>query len=120
VGGHTVDAGRLGMAQLLDHGPPPTGVVVASVLAAVGAMAAAQERGLRVPEDLSVVGFHDVFFAPLLTPPLSVVHLPLDQLGSRGVERLLATIDAPSTSGHETVDAVPELIRRRSTAPPAG
>lgn len=116
-GGHTTDSGRRAMTALLDAGHRPTAIVAASVLAATGAQAALQERGRRVPDDVSVIGCQDVEFASYLTPSLTVVRLPLEELGEAAVEHLLATIDG-SRPGHRVVGGTcPQLLIRGSTAP---
>lgn len=116
-GGHTTDSGRRAMTALLDAGHRPTAVVAASVLAAIGAQAALQQRGWRVPDDVSVIGCQDVEFASYLTPSLTVVRLPLEELGEAAVEHLLATIDG-SRPGHRVVGGTcPQLLIRGSTAP---
>lgn len=120
TGGHTSASGRDAMRALLRRGSLPTGIVAASVLAAVGAMAAAQEAGVSVPGDLSMVGFHDVFFAEFMTPALTVVRLPLRKLGEVSVERLLAAIAEKDGQDHQVIgEPAPEIVVRGSTAPPA-
>ena len=74
------------------------------------------ERGIRVPEDVSVAGFDDIAVAELTSPPLSSVRVPLRELGRRGfaaVERILAG----SEPGNELLPT--EVVLRASTAPPA-
>jgi LacI family transcriptional regulator len=118
TGGHTAENGGEAMARLLRRADgAPSAVVSASVLAAVGALGAARTAGVDVPGELSIVGCHDVFFAPYLSPPLTVVRLGLRELGRAAVERLLVQLDLRGT-GHETVlDPAPELVARGSTAP---
>lgn len=117
-GGHTVASGRAAMQGLLSQASPPTGVVAASVLAGVGALVAARDAGLDVPRDVSVVGVHDVFFAELLTPALTVVRLPLGRLGEVAVERLAGLIAGEAASKPQLLldDPAPELVLRGSTA----
>jgi LacI family transcriptional regulator len=117
-GGHTVASGRAAMEVLLSQPLPPTGVVAASVLAGIGALTATRDAGLGVPDDLSIVGVHDVFFAEFLTPALTVVRLPLGHLGEVAVERLVAMIDGDDASQPHLLldDPAPELVLRGSTA----
>lgn len=115
-GGHTTADGQRAMDRL--EPGAATGVVVSNVLAAVGAMSSARERGLRVPGDVSVVAVHDVFFAPHLTPPLTVVRMPLRELGRRSAAALLRQLGG-EPAPHEVVDdPPPELVVRGSTGPP--
>ncbi len=102
--------------ELLDLPGPPTAVFAASDLQAFGVIEAARDRGLSVPEDLSVMGFDDIDVSPYLG--LSTVRQPLYQSGRRAAEMLLCLL-----SGDEEVPASVELplevVERRSTAPPA-
>jgi DNA-binding LacI/PurR family transcriptional regulator len=109
------------MRELLSRGELPTAVFAGNVLAAVGAISACSEAGIRVPEDMSIIGMHDVFVAEHLVPKLTVVKLPLREMGARAVSLLLS--QSPESRGrHETIrDPAPEVIVRASTsAPPSG
>ena len=107
--------GHVAATRLLRLDPRPTALFVANVRAAIGAMAAASRLGLAVPGDLSIVGFHDAPFASYLSPPLTTVRMPLQEMGHQAVANLLALL------GGETVDDVmvatpPELVVRSSTS----
>ncbi|MFE0025587.1 LacI family DNA-binding transcriptional regulator [Amycolatopsis sp. NPDC059021] len=118
AGGHTTDAGGVALAKLLAASPDVTAIVVSNVLSAVGAMTAARVAGLDVPRDLSIVALHDVFFAEHLSPPLTVVRLPLRELGRRSVAAILRQLDG-APPRHEVIrEPAPELVIRGSTAPP--
>ena len=91
----------------------PTAVFAANDSMAVGALSAFQEAGLRVPEDVAVVGFDDVPIARYVTPPLSTVHVDLGGLGRRAVELLLEALrNGGRSARHEVVPA--GLVVRRS------
>jgi DNA-binding LacI/PurR family transcriptional regulator len=105
------------MQRLLALREPPTAVVVWSLAAAVGALAAAKRSGLDVPRDLSIVGFHDVPLAAYLDPPLTTVRMPLAELAERAVEMLLAIVEGARVRS-QIVQTPPELVVRASTAPP--
>ena len=85
---------------------------------AIGAMRAARELGLRVPDDLSIVGFDDVDLAALVDPPLTTVHQPIRQKGSDAVRLLLSEVDAgpERTPEHRRLET--RLVVRGSTGPP--
>jgi LacI family transcriptional regulator len=117
-GGHTPESGRVGMRRLLAAGRRPTAVFVSTVLAAVGAMTGARAAGLQMPGDLSIVGFHDVFFAENLVPPLTVVRLALREMGELAVQALLDQLDGRPARHLVVTDPPPQLIIRGSTAPP--
>jgi LacI family transcriptional regulator len=80
------------MQRLLTVPDPPTAVFAVNDLAAAGALNALAEAGLRVPEDVSVIGFNDIFQRARLSPQLSSVQAPSRALGTQAAERLLAMI----------------------------
>ena len=117
-GGHTADGGHAGMRRLLESAERPTAVFAGNVLAAVGAISACHEASVRVPEEMSIIGMHDVFLAEHLVPKLTVVKLPLREMGARAVA-LLLSLSAETGAVHETItDPAPLVIVRESTAPP--
>ena len=111
VGGATAAAG------LLDLTPRPTAIVAANAVAALGAMAAVRSHGLSVPEDVSVVGLHDIPLAAYMNPALTTVRMPLAELGSRSVDMILSMINGAQPA-HVMVATPPELIVRGSVRPP--
>ena len=111
------DGGRRAAYQLLQEKDLPTAVVVANDLMALGAMQEFKAAGLRVPQDISIVGFDDIAFAALSEPPLTTVCSPRVEIGRRAVEALMTTIDHPNGQGVE-VRIPTYLMKRSSTAPP--
>jgi len=87
---------------------------VGNDLMAVGAMRAFAEAGLRMPEDVSIVGYDDAVFAPYLSPPLTTVRQEFDILGRECVEYLVSLIEDSRTPIQQRV-LYPELIVRQST-----
>jgi LacI family transcriptional regulator len=85
-------------------------------IAAVGAIRALHEAGLRVPDDVSVIGFDDVLSAPFGIPSLTTVRQPLREMGKVGAEFLLNRISHPKAPHPEQVILQPELVIRESTA----
>jgi DNA-binding LacI/PurR family transcriptional regulator len=75
------DSGRAALRQLLALPEPPTAVFCYNDRQALGAMRAARERGLRIPQDISLCGFDDLFFAPFLDPPLTTIRQPKREMG---------------------------------------
>jgi LacI family transcriptional regulator, galactose operon repressor len=112
-----VDAGREATERLLDLAEPPTAIFCFNDNAAVGAIQAARARGLRVPEDLSVVGFDDVEYATMVTPALTTVRQPLAEMGRTAVSLLIRLLERQR---FETlhVELATRLVVRDSTAPP--
>lgn len=94
----------------------PTSIFIASDLMALAFMRALYEAGVRVPEDISVVGFDDNEFAPHMYPPLTTVRQSFDTVGSRCMSILLDLIDGRSP---DVAPAAPRLVLRQSTAAPA-
>ncbi|PJF42253.1 MAG: LacI family transcriptional regulator [Candidatus Thermofonsia Clade 1 bacterium] len=83
-------------SALLDQEQPPTAIFASNDLSAFGAMEAILERGLRIPEDISIVGFDDIPQASLVYPKLTTVRQPLDEMGRIAVRLLLEQIEEPS------------------------
>jgi LacI family transcriptional regulator len=109
-------SGRRAMARLLDR-CHVTAVFAASDVVAFGAMAAAREAGLRVPANLSIVGFDDIPLAAFIDPPLTTVRVPAYDLGHAAGLALLDRIAGRGTGGRTTLPT--ELVIRSSTARPS-
>jgi DNA-binding LacI/PurR family transcriptional regulator len=110
-----IDAARDAAGPLLDDGP--TAVFCDDDLIAAGLYLAVRERGLRIPADVSVIGFDDMDFARVLEPPLTTVALDAEQLGASGVELLEQRLAGRKTRRRIVLPA--ELLVRGSTAPPS-
>ncbi|MFC7328974.1 LacI family DNA-binding transcriptional regulator [Marinactinospora rubrisoli] len=106
----------------LARDPAVTAVFVANDQMALGLLRAFNEAGVRVPDDVSVVGFDDIPEAEFLTPPLTTVWQDFTQVGERSIEVLLAQIDGPARHGGEPPRVVvpARLVTRASTARAAG
>lgn len=103
--------------ELLRREPEITAVVAANDTVALGAAAAIRDRGLRIPEDISVAGFDDLPFSVDVVPALTTVRLPLFEAGARA-GRLAMGKETPPPGGIALIAA--ELMVRGSTAPPRG
>jgi LacI family transcriptional regulator len=110
--------GARGLASLLDAGVEFTAVLAGNDLMALGCYDALAERGLRCPEDVSVIGFNDMPFADKFAPPLTSVRIPHHEMGRRAAEQLLARIGGEVDGPALTVLGA-ELVERGSTAPPS-
>jgi LacI family transcriptional regulator len=108
------ESGRVLTNELLDLKKAPTALFVCNNLMTVGALSALHQRGLRVPQDVAVVGFDDLPWAEALDPPLTVVRQPAYEVGKQAMELLLKRIIEP-TRPPVTVRLMPELVVRRST-----
>lgn len=109
-----IDAACAAAGPLLDQ--EPTAVFCDDDVIAAGLYLAARERGLRIPDDVSVIGFDDMDFARVLDPPLTTVALDAELLGSTAFERLAARMDGRRTRAQTVLPA--ELVVRGSTGPP--
>ncbi len=89
---HKVDGGVRAIANLLDRPGPPTAVLASNDLTAIGVLRGIRQAGLRVPEDISVVGFDDIHMAQFTEPPLTTVRLAREQLADLAVRALLASM----------------------------
>lgn len=113
----TQQAGYAGMKRLLARKNPPTAVIMINDYSALGALRAAKEGGLRVPEDVSIVGFGDVLVASMTEPPLTTVREPFQEMGREAVDMLLKVIRGEKSLRKHLVLPL-ELVIRESTAPP--
>lgn len=111
-------SGFSGAQGLLALPEPPTAIFAANDDMAFGVIEAARVAGLRLPEDLSVIGFDDVPQAASVHPPLTTVRQPLEQMGRVAAATLLSLIEDPARSV-ERVVLPTELIVRQSACPPA-
>jgi LacI family transcriptional regulator len=108
--------GYTAMQALLQLSEPPTAVFAVNDLAALGAIHAIMEAGLRVPQDISVVGFNDLFHATHMTPTLTTMQVPHREMGVRAAERLLDMVVAGIRPEQPLLLPV-TLIVRQSTGP---
>jgi len=111
------EGGYLGAAGLLDLPDPPTAIFAGCDEQAFGVLEAARIRGLRVPQDLSVVGFDDLPVTGWSSPPITTVRQPLAEMGSVAAQMLSDIIDGKTLSPSR-VELSTKLIVRESTAPP--
>jgi DNA-binding LacI/PurR family transcriptional regulator len=113
------DSGRELTRKLLDLSPRPTALFCTNNLMTVGAIQTLQEQGVRIPADLSLVGYDDMEWWTLTHPPLTTVGQPVYDLGREAMCLLLAQIGANSRHRAQRVILKPELVTRESCRPPA-
>jgi LacI family transcriptional regulator len=116
-GDFRLEGGRRAAREMLGASELATAVVIANDMMALGVIQEFHERGLSVPEDISIVGFDDIAFASLSNPSLTTVCLPRVELGRKAVEALIATVEHPDQQGVE-INIPTYLVLRDSTAPP--
>ncbi len=109
-------SGEKAAEQLLALRHPPTAIFVANNEMMAGALLAIRQRHIKIPRDLSLIGFDDARWAQYSDPPLTVVAQPTDAMGKKAAELLLGRIRGETAA--KTVVFEPELVVRRSTAAP--
>jgi LacI family transcriptional regulator len=115
-GDYTHKSGYLAMKALLHKMPHIDGVFAANDQMSVGALKALSEAGKRVPEDVKIIGYDDVFISSVLEPSLSTIHIQKHFMGKRAAELLLEQIEhTENIQRGTTVEIEPKLIIRRST-----
>lgn len=112
-----VEGGLHDGAALLSLPDPPTAIFTANDLQALGVYEAARRAGLRIPDDLSVVGFDDLAFTQWSGPPMTTVRQPLVQMGATAASMIVTLANGGTLENHR-VELATTLIVRESTAPP--
>jgi DNA-binding LacI/PurR family transcriptional regulator len=115
AGGLTDASGYAAATEAIKFGP--TALVVANDLAAIGAIAAVQESGLRVPEDISIIGYDGISIGGLKNVNLTTIAQPLAQLGTLAATRLVERIENPKEPAKQ-LKVSAELIVRGTTKEP--
>ena len=118
-GDHTLEGGLRGMETLLRLEDVPTAILCSNDMTAIGVLHAVLGAGLRVPEDISVIGFDDVHIAQFTYPPLTTIRMSCHDLAKGAVSILCADLAAPGNATPTQNLTIPtELIVRRTTALP--
>ena len=115
-GDFQAETGYRGALDLMRLPDPPTAIFTANDMMAIGALRALMETRKRVPEDISIVGFDDIFIARLLSPPLTTVAQPVRRLGEVAVERLLDHIEGRAGTQPAEIVLPIRLVARESSA----
>jgi LacI family transcriptional regulator len=118
-GTFSYEAGLAAGAELLGRSEVPTAVFAASDEIALGVMEEARRRGIRVPDDLSVIGFDDTYLAARATPPLTTIAQPLVEMGQVAVQSLLRLMTGDWV-GTSHVELATRLVTRGSTSAVTG
>jgi len=109
------EGGKMAALRILASGFSPTAFICVNDIVAVGVLRALREKGLRVPEDVSVTGFDNIRLAEFSEPPLTSVHIPRDEIGRLAFAALIPDKDLPNVAGQEIL-IEPEVVLRASTA----
>lgn len=116
AGFFSVEEGKQAMEKLLQLESPPTAVFVAGDQMAIGAIEAVHEYGLRVPEDISIIGYDDIEMIKYITPKLTTIRQDTDEIGEAAAELLLEQMTAKERRTERRIIPV-RLIERASCAP---
>ena len=119
--GYTGVDGRNAVSQILNQSNRPTALIVANANAALGALAQIHTLGLRVPEDISLVSIHDIWFADATWPPITAVKMPNYEMGKVAIGMLLRQMETGAIEKNVLTDPPNQLVVRSSTTkPPIG
>ncbi|MEM7442400.1 MAG: LacI family DNA-binding transcriptional regulator [Pseudomonadota bacterium] len=110
-----IETGGIAFQQIMSEDPAPTVVLCGNDVLAVGALRAAKEMGLNVPQDISITGFDDIELAMLAEPALTTVHVPHREMGRRAASMLVQMVNGQSVS--ESVELKTEIRLRQSLGP---
>jgi len=117
AGDHTLEGGMRALRLLLERGLQPTAVMCSNDISAIGVIREAYDRGIRVPEDLSVIGFDDVHMAQFIVPPLTTVRISQGEMGRLAFEALILELEREEPSEHSREFVLStDLVLRASTA----
>jgi len=118
LGAYTYESGLARGRELLARPDRPTAIFAGNDEMASGVYGAAHELGIRIPDDLSIIGFDDAPIATRMWPAMTSVRLPVREMGRAAVERLFTK--PKDAAKAPTAEFTPTLIERQSTAPPPG
>ncbi|KPA53255.1 transcriptional regulator [Photobacterium leiognathi subsp. mandapamensis] len=107
------EGGYNAFTQLHANGTLPSALVVANDMMAMGVINAANELGIQIPEQLSIIGYDDIHIAKFMSPSLTTIHQPKYRLGQAAVETLLTRLDEPETAP-KIIELEPTLVERNS------
>lgn len=107
------EGGYNAFSQLHANGALPSALVVANDMMAMGVINAANELGIQIPEQLSIIGYDDIHIAKFMSPSLTTIHQPKYRLGQAAVETLLTRLDEPETAPR-IIELEPTLVERNS------
>jgi len=117
-GDHTMEGGMIALDKLLKAGPLPSAVMCSNDVTAIGVMRQAYERGISVPQQLSVIGFDDLHLAQFMIPPLTTVRMSQSEIARLAFKALMNDVERKNHTENGTEYLLEtDLVLRRSTAP---
>jgi DNA-binding LacI/PurR family transcriptional regulator len=115
IGKGGIEGGYVTMKAILSLADRPSAVVASDDQMAIGAISAATELGMKVPDDVSIVGFDDIALASHIHPPLTTVRMPVEAISARVCKLLLESINSHGVSRSKLYRVMPRLVIRKST-----
>ncbi|MCM3569871.1 LacI family DNA-binding transcriptional regulator [Neobacillus mesonae] len=112
----TFEEGEIQAEKLLNLEEPPTAIFAFNDILAIGAMRAVLKRGLKIPEDISIVGFDNSVLATICNPTLTTMAQPLNDMGKEAIGSLISEIEG-TVKRKQRILLLPELVKRHSTGP---
>lgn len=112
---YAIEAGETAFRHVLAQAPATSAVLCGNDVLAIGALRAAREMGLRVPEDISITGFDDIELATLAEPGLTTVHVPHREMGRRAARMLVKMVEGQTPA--ESIELPADIRLRRSLGP---
>lgn len=112
----TIEGAKVQAGKLLDRGARPSAIFGYNDITAIGAMMAAKERGLRLPDELSVIGYDNTSLCTIVDPPLTSIDMPVEELGTKVMDLLVGKIEGKEKT-KQRIRLLPKLVPRQSTAP---
>jgi len=113
---YSVENGRVTFSKIWDAGIRPSLVICGNDVLGVGAIQGAQAKGLRVPDDISVIGFDDIELATIINPALTTMHVPHKQMGIKSAEALLDLVEEGAGPVQTLLET--KIVERQSLASP--
>jgi LacI family transcriptional regulator len=118
-GNHTIESGQLGFHEFRRLSASPTAIICSNDMTAIGVMHAAFDLGLKIPDELSVIGFDDINLSRHLLPPLTSVRMSCRELGARAIDSLYNLVSHRPNNG-SAAPLMTSLVVRQSTGIPTG
>ena len=110
-------SGAEGTRQLLDREEPPTAIFVCNDVMSMAAMAVVRERGLNIPDDISIIGFDDIPLASFTSPPLTTIAQPIQEIGKIATDLLIERMSRSSSRPSQRIVLDVQLVVRNSCGP---
>lgn len=107
------EGGYQAFKKMAERGTLPSSIFVSNDMMAMGVINAANELGIKVPDDLSIIGYDDIHIAKFMSPSLTTIHQPKYRLGQAAVETLVRRLDDKSNEA-QVVQLEPTLVVRNS------